>query len=462
MIPSIIAIDGPAASGKSTIGEMLAQRLGYLYFDTGVMYRAVTAVALARAIAIQDEAAITRLAEQVHLDILPPDQNDGRQYTVRADARDVTWDLRTRAVDANVSTVSAYRGVRAAMKLQQRRVGERGRVVMVGRDIGTVVFPDADLKIFLDATAAERARRRQRERLARGEQVDFESVLREMLKRDEIDSTRSVAPLKKANDAVNVDSTGVTVEQVLARVIAIVEGQSKPARDSLWFYRFGNHLLRFVFSLILRMDVRGVERVPRSGALIIAISHSSWLDPVLLGPYLPRFIASMGKVEIFDWLILGGLLRAYGAFPVRRGKVDVSAFKVGLLILKQGYAMGIAPEGHRSESGKLQRGREGAIMLAVRSGAPILPVAVWGGKALWKNLARFRKTQMQMYVGAPVELKNMNGKVSRELLTQISDELMHYIAELMPPELHGYYENKLRAPEYLLPVKQNEGGDGGE
>ncbi|MBI3740606.1 MAG: (d)CMP kinase [Chloroflexi bacterium] len=227
MTPTIIAIDGPAASGKSTIGELLAKKLGYLYFDTGVMYRAITAVALNHHLAISDENAITELAEQVQIDILPPDQNDGRQYTIRADARDLTWEIRQRDVDANVSTVSTYRGVRAAMKSQQRRVGERGRVVMVGRDIGTVVFPDADLKIYLDASEDERARRRHRERIARGERVDFENVLQEIRKRDEIDSTRSVAPLKKADDAVMVDSTGLSIDDVLARVLEIVERSAR-------------------------------------------------------------------------------------------------------------------------------------------------------------------------------------------------------------------------------------------
>ncbi|MBI3740605.1 MAG: 1-acyl-sn-glycerol-3-phosphate acyltransferase, partial [Chloroflexi bacterium] len=151
--------------------------------------------------------------------------------------------------------------------------------------------------------------------------------------------------------------------------------------SNLWFYQFSNWFLRAVFKIFLRVEVRGVENVPRAGALIIAISHSSWIDPVLLGPNIPRFIASMAKAEVATWPIIGGVLRLYGAFFVRRGQVDVGAFKIGLEILKRGYAMGIAPEGHRSETGKLQRGREGAIMLAVRSGAPILPVAIWGGKA---------------------------------------------------------------------------------
>ncbi len=223
---------------------------------------------------------------------------------------------------------------------------------------------------------------------------------------------------------------------------------------NLRFYHFSNWFLRTVFALILRVDVRGVANAPREGALIIAISHSSWIDPVLLGPYIPRSIASMAKSEVARWPILGGIIRAYGAFFVRRGEADVSAFKMGLQILKLGYAMGIAPEGHRSETGKLQRGREGAIMLALRSGAPILPVAIWGGKPLWKNLARLRRTPMQMYIGEPVRMVGVAHKPSREVVTELSDELMFYIARLMPEELHGYYEGKLREPRWLRPLRE--------
>jgi len=149
--------------------------------------------------------------------------NDGRQYTVRADGRDITWDIRSRQVDVNVSPVSAYAGVRRAMTAQQRRIGLRGRVVMVGRDIGTVVLPEADLKIYLDATEEERARRRYLERVQRGESVEYAQVLREIQHRDQIDSSRSVAPLRQADDAIYLDSTGLTVPEVLARVLEIVE-----------------------------------------------------------------------------------------------------------------------------------------------------------------------------------------------------------------------------------------------
>ncbi len=217
-----IAIDGPAASGKSTIGGLLAQRLGYLYFDTGVMYRAVTWAALDRGIPIGDEMAVTRLARTLRIEVVPPTEDDGRQYTVRADGRDITWTIRTPEVNRHVSPVSAYPGVRAALTAQQRRIGAPGGVVMVGRDIGTVVLPQAQVKIYLDATVEERARRRHLEVLERGESSDYEEVLEDLKRRDRIDSTREKAPLRAAEDAVVVDSTGKRIEEVVARAEAIV------------------------------------------------------------------------------------------------------------------------------------------------------------------------------------------------------------------------------------------------
>ena len=220
--PSTIAIDGPAASGKSTVGCLLAERLGYVYFDTGVMYRAVTWAALARGVAIEDEAGVTALAEALQIDVLRPTVADGRQYTVLADGVDVTWAIRTPAVDHGVSPVSAYAGVRAALTAQQRRIGHKGQIVMVGRDIGTVVLPDADLKIYLDATLDERVDRRYREVLARGNSADREAVRKTVRGRDEIDSRRSLAPLRPAEDAVVIDTTPLSVDQVLEQVCALM------------------------------------------------------------------------------------------------------------------------------------------------------------------------------------------------------------------------------------------------
>jgi cytidylate kinase len=221
--PSIIAIDGPAASGKSTVGSRLAQALGYLFFDTGVMYRAVTWLALQRRINIRDEAAVTALAENAHIDVAPASSPDGRSCDVLIDGQDITWETRSRTVDENVSIVAAYAGVRRALSQQQRRIGQRGRIVMVGRDIGTVVLPDADLKIYLDATAEERARRRYDEILARGGHPEYTSILQRVIERDRIDSTRDVAPLRAAEDAIVLNSDQLSEDQVFERVLALVK-----------------------------------------------------------------------------------------------------------------------------------------------------------------------------------------------------------------------------------------------
>ncbi len=230
-LPSIIAIDGPAASGKSTIGSLLAERLNYLYFDTGVMYRAVTWLALARGIPIENEAAISELAEAIHIEVTRPTANDGRQYTVLVDGQDVTWPLRRPEVDRGVSLVSAYAGVRRALTAQQRRLGLKGCIVMVGRDIGTVVLPEAHLKIYLDATVEERACRRCQELQARNASLAYHEVLAAMRRRDAIDSSRELAPLRPASDAHVLDTTQLDIDQVLAQVEAWVYQAEKEKRE---------------------------------------------------------------------------------------------------------------------------------------------------------------------------------------------------------------------------------------
>jgi cytidylate kinase len=213
--PSTIAIDGPAASGKSTVAKILADELGYLYFDTGVMYRAITWEALAQDIDIRDERAVTGLAESVPIEVSAPSLDDDRDSDIRIGGKDITWDIREPEVDANVSLVSAYPGVRAALTKQQRRIGQRGRVVMVGRDIGSVVLPDADIKFYLDASVEKRARRRYLESSNRGGRESYQEVLETMEKRDRIDSTRDVAPLCAAEDAVVINTDDLDIDQVL-------------------------------------------------------------------------------------------------------------------------------------------------------------------------------------------------------------------------------------------------------
>lgn len=224
-IPTMITIDGPAASGKTSLGKRIADELGYLFFDTGIMYRAVTWLALARQMDMENETSISRLAETTEIDVRPPSMQDRRNADVIVEDQDITWKIRLPEIDANVSAVSAYPGVRQALTQQQRRIGMRGRIVMVGRDIGTVVLPEADLKIYLDASAEERVRRRYLELRQHGQPTDYEEILKGVKRRDEIDSTRAVAPLRPAEDAVIVDSDSMDLDQVFNFVMDLIRSK---------------------------------------------------------------------------------------------------------------------------------------------------------------------------------------------------------------------------------------------
>lgn len=225
--PSMITIDGPAASGKSTIGHMLANELGYLYLDTGSMYRAVTLAGLKAGVDLANEDEITSLSHRIDMDIKPlTGEEDGRQYTVLLNGQDVTWEIRTPAVDSNVSLVSSYPGVRQEMVRRQRQLGQRGHIVMVGRDIGTVVMPDAPLKLFITASPEERARRRWVDREEQGHAADYEAILADVNRRDQFDSSRKVSPLKAADDAVIINNTGRSPEIILAEILDLVKDSS--------------------------------------------------------------------------------------------------------------------------------------------------------------------------------------------------------------------------------------------
>lgn len=217
--PQVITIDGPAGSGKSTLGAHLAQTLGYIYFDTGVMYRALALAVLDAAQDPQDSMAVTALAEASDIAVLAPTQDDGRQYTILLNGRDVTWAIRDQRVEKIVSLAAAHPTVRAILRARQRAIGMQGHVVMVGRDIGAIVIPEAPLKIYLDVSIAERARRRMAELEARGDRVDMATLTESIRVRDERD--RHV--MFPAPDAVIINGDDDTPSQTLAHVLELVQ-----------------------------------------------------------------------------------------------------------------------------------------------------------------------------------------------------------------------------------------------
>lgn len=222
-LPSIIAIDGPAASGKSAVGKRLAERLDYLFYDTGVLYRAATFLALRELGSVADADQVATLTIQTHFEVLSPTVKDGRDCTVLADLEDITLGLRRPNVEAHVSPVSAMPRVRRILTAQMRKAGLRGNIVMVGRDVGTIILPDAQLKIYLTASAETRAQRRFAEAQVRGELRSYADILANLQDRDRIDSTRATAPLRAADDAVRLDTTHLDLDGVVAEIEKLIK-----------------------------------------------------------------------------------------------------------------------------------------------------------------------------------------------------------------------------------------------
>jgi len=218
-----IAIDGPSGAGKSTVAMSFAKRLGYVYIDTGAMYRSVALRVKEKGISQEDELALNQLASSLHISFI----TQGEQTHVLCDGKDVTEAIRTPEISRLASIISKQKGVREALVQMQREMGEGGGVILEGRDIGTVVFPDADVKFYLDAEGEERVKRRYHEMVEKGVRVDFKETQEELIQRDHNDMHRDRSPLKKAEDAVFIDSTHRSAEEVVEEMVRIIKERIK-------------------------------------------------------------------------------------------------------------------------------------------------------------------------------------------------------------------------------------------
>lgn len=207
----------------------------------------------------------------------------------------------------------------------------------------------------------------------------------------------------------------------------------------MWFHWLSNVVLRLLLGTFLKLKLQGLENTPETGTLIVAINHTSFLDPLLAGAFLPRTILPLTKMELFKIPVFGWIFPAYGAIPIHRGEIDRRSIRRSLELLRSGGALLVAPEGTRSDDGRLQRGRPGIALLAARTDATILPVAIWGVQSFWQNLKRLRRTDAYLAVGEPFQIAVEGRRVPREQLDEITDEIMYRLAELMPAEYRGTY-----------------------
>ena len=219
-----IAIDGPAAAGKSTVAKIVARKKSYIYIDTGAMYRAITYLALEKGVDLNDEAALTALLKESAIDLTVSPEGEQKDYIA---GEDVTEAIRTDSVSNQVSIVAKYAGIREEMTKRQQQLAEKGGVVMDGRDIGTHVLPNAEVKIFLLASVEERAKRRFEENVKKGYNVNYETLAEEIRRRDKLDSEREISPLKKADDALEIDTTSLTIDEVAEKILQIVDKKAQ-------------------------------------------------------------------------------------------------------------------------------------------------------------------------------------------------------------------------------------------
>jgi cytidylate kinase len=488
----IVALDGPASSGKSSVGAAAAKELGYRFCDTGLLYRAVTWLALHREIAATETGRLVDLVDEIEL----VDDGSGRLAHVAVDRVDRTDEVRGPDVDVAVSAYASVAELRVALLTRQRRLASSGRIIMAGRDIGTVVLVDADLKLFLDASVAERARRRVLERGIDPGSPEAAEILAELQRRDRLDSTREVAPLRAAGDAVVIRTDGNELADTVAAVVdairtaearaatpaaaqALAEAPAAPetaapepkrlratgavraarrpiqptpiATHNWWLTKLGTLVLRLIVRAIVRLRVEGdLAGLPRSGPMIMAANHASSADPVLIGAFLNQVLGRplnwLGKRELVEFWLTGWAFRIAGIHPVDRDAADLEAFRTAMRILEADQVLAVFPEGTRSRDGGLQQVREGVGMLALRSGALVLPVAVIDSDILWPRgrlLPRFGKKVTVRYgtpfsVGAELEKAGIppRGRQATEAATRI---VMGRIAALLPPRQRGVY-----------------------
>lgn len=465
----VIAIDGPGSSGKSSVGARVAAALGYRFCDTGLLYRAVAWLATAEGVGVSDEAAVAALVGRIGLE----DDGSGALARVVVDGEPVGEAVASAAVDAAVSGYAALPAVRQALLERQRSLARDGGIVMAGRDIGTVVLPDADRKVFLDASVEERAARRARQRDLDPGSAEGRRILDELRLRDELDSTRPVAPLRAAPDAVHVPTDGLDRDAVVDRVLALVREREAPKRGidpdagaaaehrgrrgrerrlsdrRPWFVRLTHAVGLVVARLLTRATVEGLDRadLPRTGPLIVTVNHLSNSDPVLIGPWLGpalgRQLHWVGKEELLRIPVIGWAIAENGVIGIRRGEGDIEAFRLAKRVLDEGHVLVIFPEGTRSRTGGLGRAKAGVGLLALRTGAPILPVALTGTERLWPRGGLPRPwARISMRVGAPYRLPPAEGTDRRRAQEAATETIMRRIAELLPPAYRGAYADE--------------------
>jgi cytidylate kinase len=463
----IITIDGPAGSGKSTMAKRLAERLGATFLDTGAMYRAITLAAVRDGADLTDEEQLVRVAQGHRFDF----EAAGGKMLVRVDGGDVTELIRDPELTAKVRHVASAPRVREQLVAMQRTFASRhGRIVTEGRDQGTVVFPDARLKFFLTADAAERAQRRAEELRAKGAEVNLDEIRRAIEARDKSDENRAVGPLKAAPDAVRIDSTGLSIEEAVERICRCAEDRLSPAvpvpaepprqsdgptaganrpheslqvpRSPAFWYWIARSACWVFCRLFFRYRAYGRENLPGAGSFILAGNHQSFLDPVFCGIAVKRHVTYMARDTLFKHWFFGRLIASVNAIPLSRDKADIAVMRLVIDRLRQGAAVCLFPEGTRTEDGRIDAFKPGFGLLCRRSKATVVPVLVDGAFECWPRHKKLPSPGViVVQFGqplAPEQIGTMSNEQLADAVTRILRQMQHEVRRKQGKQPYDY------------------------
>ncbi len=425
----IITIDGPAGTGKTTVARRVAERLNLPYFDTGAMYRAVAFLILHEKIPLSDERKISELLADFDFEIR--DQGTERRYVVNG--RDVTDVIRSQAVTNIVSPVSALHVVREALWAIQRKFAKKRGGVFEGRDMGSVVFPKAPIKIYLSARPEVRAERRLAElkekRPDEVRQTSHQQMLEEIMRRDQIDSSRALAPLICPADAYVIDTSNISIDEVVERAIEYREKKNiKPAwmqtKSVTFLYRTVILFAWLVGKIFYRLKVYGHEHYYPRGA-ILASNHTSFLDPPIISACWPEEVHFLARRTLFKNPLFGALIRNLNTHPVSGEAGDIGVMKTVLSLLEQGKKVVLFPEGTRSPNGEIQPFKAGISMLVARSKSALIPVYIDGAYQAWNRYQKFPRLfgKVTCIFGTPITWESFSHLEKKEAQKQISEKL---------------------------------------
>ena len=418
----IITIDGPSGTGKSTVARGVAKRLGFTFFDTGAMYRSFAWKVLQEKIDLTDEEAVSSIAADFPYEIK---LNANQEPSYFVGNIDVTQAIRESQISSAASKIAIYSKVRKSLVAIQRKFGHLCNAVFEGRDMGTVVFPDADLKIFLSAELGQRADRRYRELLMKfpdlAASLELNQIAQEIEERDLNDSTRSISPLKQALDAVRIDTSNLTADQAIEKIIALLPKKKLYPKMKL-SYRIVYLTARFFFKTFFRLRIIGLEYF-RPGSGVIAANHCSNYDPPVLSISCPEEVHFLAKKSLFEVPLLGRLIRMLNSHPLAGQGGDVQTFKQVLQFLQEGKKVILFPEGTRSADGSLQPLERGLSFIVKKAKCPIFPCYIKGTYPAWPIHQKLPKLFGKIYCvfGPPIEWGDFEGLDKKEMEQKITE-----------------------------------------